>query len=421
MVLRLENDGSGLLIGVDRQTGKKQYYYGDRGLATIAAPGSGKTQGHMLPNLMTWEGPAIVLDVTGELWKRTSKQRRRFGPVYKFDVNDPKTSDHYNPFDMIRDDPDEVWHDSLTFANLVYSRPPMGSESRSNPFFDRAVPAYLAALACFIALKEPIYRRNGERLLEYAAGASLDGFLAYARKSGILALETTAATLDQADKDTKGNVIWSAKNALGPWEQPNIARLTRMSDWRPAMIRDHNATLYIRASINHLHNNPGLIRLLVGQHLQAFMDEKYVGRRDLPWVQLFLDEAPQLRHLDQLVEAIEAGRNYRLRTWIVMQWRGQLIVSYGKETAEGMIAACGLQAYLNPSLEDGMAQALSERIGERVSPIDGTKRPIVTPQALASKAYAGDVIAWDEGNDVRLGKRFYSDEPDLTRLEGVSP
>lgn len=421
MVLRLDNDGSGLLVGVDRQSGRKQYYYGERGLATIAAPGSGKTQGHMLPNLMTWEGPAIVLDVTGELWRRTSKQRSRFGPVYKFDVEETATSDHYNPFDMIRKDPRHVWSDSLTFANLVYSRAPTGTESRSSGFFDKAVPAYLAALACFIVTREPRYRRNGEQLLRYAAGASLDGFLAYARKSGILALEATAATLDQADKDTKGNVIWSARNALGPWEQPDIAELTRVSDWRPTMIRDHNATLYICTPLEHLHNHPGLIRLLVGQHLRAFMTRRYLGQGATPWVQLFLDEAPQLRHLDQLVQAIEAGRNYRLRTWIVMQWRGQLIVSYGKETAEGMIAACGLQAYLNPSLEDGMAQALSERIGERVSPIDGSKRPIVTPQALSSNSYAKDVIAWDDGNDIRLGKRFYRDEPDLTRLEGASP
>ena len=129
------------------------------------------------------------------------------------------------------------------------------------------------------------------------------------------------------------------------------------------------------------------------------MARHYLNRDNTAWVQLFLDEAPQLRHLDQLVRAIEAGRNYRVRSWIVMQWRGQLITTYGKETAEGMIAACGLQAYLNPSLEDGTAQALSERIGERIHPIDQTKRPIVTAQALASTDYGQDVIAFDEGNN----------------------
>ena len=33
-------------------------------IVTIAPPGSGKTQCNVFPNLLTWNGPAVVLDIS---------------------------------------------------------------------------------------------------------------------------------------------------------------------------------------------------------------------------------------------------------------------------------------------------------------------------------------------------------------------
>jgi type IV secretory pathway TraG/TraD family ATPase VirD4 len=66
-------------------------YSGDGSMVTIAPPGSGKPQCNVFPNLLTWNGPAIVLDISGDIYEHTAAWRAaHMGPVYKFSPLDPE-------------------------------------------------------------------------------------------------------------------------------------------------------------------------------------------------------------------------------------------------------------------------------------------------------------------------------------------
>jgi type IV secretory pathway TraG/TraD family ATPase VirD4 len=55
-------------------------------LLTMAAPGSGKGVGVVIPNLLRHRGSAIVLDPKGENYIVTAQQRRKLGNVvYYYD------------------------------------------------------------------------------------------------------------------------------------------------------------------------------------------------------------------------------------------------------------------------------------------------------------------------------------------------
>lgn len=418
MELKGWNDGDFFLIGDDPETGEARYYKGEPGLVTIAPPGSGKTQCHMLPNLLTWRGPAIVLDVTGELWDKTSKRRSEFGPVYRLDPDHVEQSDCYNPFDVIRTDPFHVWEDAHGLASLVYSQAGADADGK---FFDAASIDYIAAFACYIVHKLPPHARTMETLLRFVAGSSLHGFLTEAAKVKELpGLQNAATLLLQSDERTKGNVAWTAKNCLSPWENPPTIAISRVSDWHPEMVREHNATVYICLSLEKMKSHRAFVRLVVGQHLRAMMRHKI--DRSTPWVQFFIDETPQLRHMDVLLQAIEAGRGFHVRVWMVMQWKGQLETAYGEKTAQGMIAACGLQAYLNPSLQDGSAQALAEQIGKQDHPFDQTQqRLLVTPQQLSGDTFRNDMVAFVGGKPVRLRKHPFHGDAALKAMAGAAP
>lgn len=413
--------GFGLLIGDDAADGRAVYYSGERGLCTIAPPESGKTQCHIQTNLLKWPGPAIVLDVTGNLWRDTSKERSKsFGPVYRIDPDHPGQSDHYNPFSYIRTDADHVWGDASTFASQLYSRQGSGGKGDGGNFFNMAAPQYLATLTAYTALTMPPALRNCETLLRLVSGMGYDAFLAKAADTDILGLQATAGMLKRADSRTRGNVEWTVKNCLAPWENPQTAAISRVSDWHPSAIRKHNATVYICVSLKRLIDSPGLVRLILGQHLTEFM-EPTEGTADPAWVQLFIDEAPQLRHMDVLTRAIEVGRNHKVRLWMAMQWKGQLVEAYGKETAEGMIGACGLQAYMNPPLIDSTADDVSKQIGIHYDRMDQSQRPKLPPQTLAGTEFAKDVIAFDYGNYTRLRKHWCFQDPELMEMIGPSP
>jgi hypothetical protein len=73
-------------------------------LLTIAPTGSGKGRGVLIPNILTYCGPALVLDIRGELYQVTARRRRELGhQVVKLDpfrVIDDRT-DGLNPLDVL--------------------------------------------------------------------------------------------------------------------------------------------------------------------------------------------------------------------------------------------------------------------------------------------------------------------------------
>jgi hypothetical protein len=103
-------EGMGLILGLAEETGKPLIFAGEGSVITVAPPGSGKKQCHVFPTLLSWKGPAVVLDVKGEIYAGTSKWRsENVGPVYKFSPLDPAASHGYNPLTAIRSDPDCLW------------------------------------------------------------------------------------------------------------------------------------------------------------------------------------------------------------------------------------------------------------------------------------------------------------------------
>src|SRR5579864_1800787 len=54
-------------------------YDGDSHLMTCAPTGTGKGRGVLIPNLLRYPGPAIVLDIKGELFQVTSRRRSEMG------------------------------------------------------------------------------------------------------------------------------------------------------------------------------------------------------------------------------------------------------------------------------------------------------------------------------------------------------
>src|ERR1700733_11903666 len=78
-------------------------YDSDAHLITVAPTRSGKGRGVIVPNLLHYAGPVVVLDPKGENYQVTARRRREMGqPVIKLDpfhVLDEHT-DGLNPFDV---------------------------------------------------------------------------------------------------------------------------------------------------------------------------------------------------------------------------------------------------------------------------------------------------------------------------------
>jgi type IV secretion system protein VirD4 len=116
-------------------------------------------------------------------------------------------------------------------------------------------------------------------------------------------------------------------------------------------------------------------------------------------------------------EALNVGAGFGIRLWMFAQSVGQMKEAY--PNADGMIGACALRMFMNPSLHDGTAQKLSDDIGFQEGVLDGQRQKIVEAPDLAGPDYKDHVIVMASGfKPFRLRKNFVFQNPELKARQG---
>jgi len=81
------------------------WHAGEGHLVTIAPTGAGKGVSCIIPALLSWDGPAIVVDPKGENHAVTAARRKALGQevavLDPFAVTDVRHLDSLNPLDLI--------------------------------------------------------------------------------------------------------------------------------------------------------------------------------------------------------------------------------------------------------------------------------------------------------------------------------
>jgi len=409
-------DESGLIIGRDEDDPNRLWRYeGEGSLVTIAAPGKGKSQCHVVPNLLTWKSAAVVLDIKGELYEQTSAWRAaNVGPVYRFSLLD-RESQRYNPLLQISSDPELLWEDCRFVADMLVVPSGTGGNAK---FFDDSARDFVTAALCYVTLAYPKAERTMAKVLDIASGLEWDQFVARLQATVDVPSAARAGAKYSGEKDPKlrENILQTANTALSAWEGSRITRATSASDWNPKDLGgEGRPTLYICIDPTQIESYLSLLRVVIAQHIRALTAGTPV--RGAPPVLFFLDELPRLKRMAPVEEGLEVGRQYGVRLWMFAQSVGQLTHAY--PNGLGMIGSCAARFYMNPDLSDGTAKKLSEDLGLRESLIDGTRQPIAEPSMLAGPEWADKVLVMASGaKPARLDKHFAHSDPAMVARMG---
>jgi type IV secretion system protein VirD4 len=400
------------ILGVSEENGKLATFTGEGSAISIAPPGSGKTQCHVFPTLLSWKGPAVVLDVKGEIYAGTSKWRsENVGPVYKFSPLDPATSASWNPLTAVRSDPDYLWEDSRFLADMM-----MVPSGTKDPFWEnRARDVLTAAIAQACLERDPAKRSFGS-VLDVFHGVGWDSFVQSLQLAlDIRSMARAGSSLKEMEPKTRDGVLQTGLSGLSAWDGDRIERATRKSDWTPLDLRGgKNPTIYICLKPNEVESYISILRVFIAQHIRMLTSE--LPTRGAPPILFLLDELPRLRQMPPVEEALEIGRQYGIRLWMFAQSLGQLKNAY--ENAEGMVGSCALRMYMNPSLHDETAQKISDDIGMQEGVLDNTRQKIVEAPVLAGPEYKDYVIVMASGfKPFRVRKSFaYADATIKSRM-----
>ncbi len=299
-------------------------YEGDSHLLSVAPTGSGKGRGAIIPNLLRYPGPMIVVDPKGENYQVTARYRRSLGQ--KVHVLDPfgvvtRSTARLNPFDVFALPGAQIDAESEMLAELLAG----GIRSLKDPFWDISASSLISGLIAYLAAHgAPHERHFGSlrslmwsdfvyriaRLLDEKqdlhpfARAELEGFL------GITADITRGGII--ATAYTHGNILKSdaVLRSLGP----STIDLEEIIAGDPM-------TLYLIIPPTKLDSHKALLRLWIGTLLLAIMQRR---TRPAQRTVFLLDECAQLGSLGVLRQAVTLMRGYGLQIWMFFQDLSQI-------------------------------------------------------------------------------------------------
>lgn len=385
---------------------------GEGSLLTLAPPGSGKTQSHVIPNLVTYEGPMIVLDIKGECYRKTAGWRSQVvGPVLRFAPEEDSAA--YNPLEFIpRGNPIETYEGSLLLARQLI----IPSGKGDNSYWENEAQALVAGLIAFVVLEEPNPNlQNMGTVMDLLSPTrdALENMTEIMQASSIRPLRNLGNQLvsmsESAEKALEG-IFSTARSHLTVWSTGRLDPITNHSDWSPMDFRGpERPTLYLCIPLGTVKTYAPVLRVIIAQHIAA-LTQQNLARPDVPIV-MMLDEFPQLGQFEPAVQALEVGRSAGLKLWIIAQDEDQLRQRYGSPDA--ILNKCTVRLFMDPP--ETTAYGLSRALGYREGLLDGEREPLAMPNDLTGPEFRDNVIVLARGCKPLKLKKWFAHEIDFIR------
>ncbi len=308
--------------------------HGEGHLVTIAPTGAGKGRGCIVPALLRYPGPVIVIDPKGENAAITARRRREMGqrvvvidPMHVTDLG----GDSFNPLDVI-DIADASAVDDVTV--LVQSLINNVRDERNGYWLQRGMHLTIGAVLQTLQNAHDAGAPGRATLSEVrqvineAAGnpGALAAFMGESRHPEV---QRIARLLNIGAPETLGGIVSFAQETVdflrGDRVQGAIASTTFDVD---ELTSGGALSIFLVLPPHMLESHGRLLRLWLGAIMTCITRRR--SRPAHPTL-FILDEAAQLGELPQLRQAITLLRGYGLQTWSFWQDVSQLQLLYPRD------------------------------------------------------------------------------------------
>jgi len=379
----------------------------NRHIVTIAGSGGGKSVCSLVPNLLLYDGSALVLDPKGELATATAAYRAEklgqsvlvLDPWGAADVPDDLRA-AFNPLedlargnmediiddaDMIADaliianDKDAHWTDSARalVRALILWLVLTDDDERGGPLSLALLPSLISTVA------EAVREQENTDKDAPAAPPSLLTRLAEFQFAALPEVQSVINNQGQMMLGTspreRASILSTARTQLAFLESPQLGRALAESAFALADLKRKPSTVYLCLPASRMGTHSRWLRLIVNLAIAALERER--AKPDLP-VLFVLEEFAALGHMRSLENAVAYMRGFGVKLWAVLQDITQLKRHY-KESWETFLGNAGvLQAF---SVNDlSTLKYLSERLGQTTLEITN-KQDVGTSQVMSGE------------------------------------
>ncbi len=313
--------------------------------AIIVAPTrSGKGVGVVVPNLLSWQGSVICLDVKHENYRKTAGFRKEHGQkVFMWAPLDENARSHrYNPLDMVSKNPFQRISDLQIIANILIQTPP-----KSDPVWVSEARALFVGLALYVIDNKEMPSTIGaiNRLL--GTEADLGDICRHIIKTHPeIAGTVKKALLNFANKAAKerSGVKSSLNQAINLWDNPLIDATTSSSDFSLEDLRKEKISIYVGVLTGQIQTLTPLLRIFFEQVITK-LSMKEPDETEPHQVLMMLDEFHMLGKIDAMTSAFTLLAGYNCRVMAVVQSLNWLDETYGHKVRNGILSCCAHQVF----------------------------------------------------------------------------
>lgn len=337
--------------GVNHDLTAAIHYRGDGHLVTFAPTGSGKGVSAIIPNLLHYPGPVIVVDPKGENFAVTARYRLSLGhKVHLLDpfktVPDEVLAHHgiqrasLNPLDLALLGGSGLDDDAQMIASLLAGE----TASLEDPFWDVSAKRLLSGLI----YHEMDMARRESRPTRFKA--SVDGLfqddpvyklavILDTQKPANYTKQTIGSGFLSITDKTRDGILSTAQAYLSTLLSEDLVSSIDSSSISLDDVREReDYTIYIVIPPTKLYSHASLLKIWIGTLMHTIMERKHQPK----WRTLFmLDECANLGRMEVLRKAVTLLRGYGLQVWMFFQDLSQIEGLYDVDFRT-MLNNCGV-------------------------------------------------------------------------------
>lgn len=355
------------------------YRHGKNGNTLIwGGPGTWKSRGYIIPNIMQMNCNLVVTDPKGELAKKCGDMLRKNGyRVIVFDVSNPEKSVCYNPFVYFRND-----MDVLDFVNNFFSSQEQKNTQKMDQFWDDQAKNLMMAF-CFLLYHEaPEEEQNMSTVLQLLHAAEVsdeDGFMSpvdmiFAKlekeKPGHIAVGYYK-DYHKGGAKTLQSIQSTLSSKLAYFNMEALQKLTITDDIDIRSFATQKTALFCvtpdsKASLNFL---IGTLYQQMFQQLYDLADDVYDGPLPIH-IRFLMDEFANIALPDDYQKILSTARSRNVSFAIVLQDKSQIEKIF--DTIYKTLMACCSEWLFLGSNEKETCEYFSALIGKETVMVKST-------------------------------------------------
>lgn len=371
----------------------------DEGHIIVMGPsGTGKTSALLIPTLRSWQGTALVVDISGDISANVDTPNKI--------IFDPTAKDcvPYDVFASIDAAPDDSERQERLEQLAYLLLPDKANDSEAGIFFSKNGRKMItAALICyysmgwgFVEICEHFLGHDWRNLLNDIAKQKNPIANIFISSFAGASEQNTAGCKQAADDALKlfatNEKIKNALRKTASYE-PSIS---------PATLETNSIYIYIPDEKLKIYGD--LLRIITAQSMEYFSSRP---KEHTQMILFCLDEFASFGKL-QITEALRKLRKRHIRIMVLTQSLADLDMIYGKDERKAMLGNFKLTVLLGCK-DTETQEYFSKMIGDKRSPLEtdsnAKPQPIIKPADLAHLEQDLFVIC-DDGA-IRLRKNFY--------------